>query len=330
VKAVVWTRYGPPEALQLREWSMPVPKEDEVLVKVHATTVCAGDCELRGLRLSLGLRTTVRLLMGLTRPRPRVLGQELSGEVAAVGARVTRFQRGDSVFGTTGWRFGAYAEYACLPEGSAGAALARKPVNMTHAEAATVPVGGLEALHFLRRAGDLRGRRVLINGAGGGIGIPAVQLAKQRGAEVIGVDSPAKSELLRSIGADRVIDYTRSDFTEGGETYDVVFDIAGGHAVGDEARAVREGGRLLLANPPPWARIRSYGIPRKARTEVIVGASRHRAEDLDALTELIGAGRIRAVIDRRFRLDQLPEAHRYFESGRSRGRVVIDILGDDR
>jgi NADPH:quinone reductase-like Zn-dependent oxidoreductase len=323
LRAIVWRRYGPPEGLYLEEVAKPSPRDNELLIRVHATTVAAGDCELRALRFSLGLRLLVRILMGLTKPRPKILGQEFAGEVESVGPRVRRFRAGDPVFGTTGFGFGAYAEYVCLAEDSPGRALAVKPSNMTYEEAAAVPMGGLEAWHFLRRAGDLRGRRVLING--GGIGTFAVQLAKYYGAEVTGVDSAGKLEMLRTIGADHVIDYARDDFTKLGHTYDVIFDIVGKSSFSDGMEALSDDGCYLLGNPGLFTRLRGAASSRKTGKRVIAGASRQPSEDLVALRRLIEEGRIRSVIDRRVPLVDVPEAHRYVDTGAVRGKVVVTV-----
>lgn len=212
MKAVVMTKFGPPEVLQLREVEKPVPKDNEALVKIHATTVFAGDCEMRGLKVPVEFRLPIFVYMSFFRPKPVILGQELAGDIEAVGKAVNRFKAGDPVFAATGFGLGAYAQYRCMPvePGMMGGTLAIKPANLTYAEAAAVPVGGLEALHFDRQANIQSGQRVLINGAGGSIGTMAVQLAQGRGAEVTAVDSTAKLDMLRSIGADHVIDYCSS------------------------------------------------------------------------------------------------------------------------
>jgi NADPH:quinone reductase-like Zn-dependent oxidoreductase len=232
MKAITWTHYGPPEVLQLQEVAAPAPKDGEVLVKIHAAGVTAGDCELRRLQLALGLSLPMRLYVGIGRPRRvTILGQELAGEVAAVGRAVRNFAVGDQVVAATGFGFGAYAEYTCLPaagDSDGGTAtLAPKPPNLTYAEAATLPVGGLEALHFLRRANIRPGESLLINGAGGSIGTLALQLAKHYGAAVTAVDGPGKLTMLRELGADDVVDYTQEDFTKLGKTYDIIFDVVG-------------------------------------------------------------------------------------------------------
>jgi NADPH:quinone reductase-like Zn-dependent oxidoreductase len=326
---VVWTRYGPPEGLRVEDVPKPIPRADELLIKVHATAVTAGDCELRGLRFSIGLRLLVRLTMGLTRPRNKVLGQALAGEVEAVGRDVRAFSAGDPVFGTTGFRFGAYAEYICLPARTRGAALTKKPVNMSYDEAATVPTGGLEALHFLRRVGDLRGRKVLIVGAGGGIGSFALQLAKHFGAEVTGVDRTGKLDLMRAMGADRVVDFTRDEFTRREESYDVIFDVVGKTPLRAGLARLHGTGHYLLGNPGPSTMARGFWISRRGGKKVIQGASHQKTEDIVFLRELIEAGKIRTVIDRRFPLEGVPDAHRYFDAGLACGSVVIYLQGEE-
>jgi len=302
---------------------LPTPRHDEVRIRIRATTVTAGDCELRGLRFSFGLRLLVRMLMGPLRPRRKILGQEFAGEVEAVGTNVQLFKQGDRVFGTTGFRFGAYAEYICLPESSRDRALTTKPANMSYAEAAAVPTGGLEALHFLRKARSLDGKRVLIYGGGGGIGTYAVQLAKFYGAHVTGVDGPEKQDLMRALGADRVIDYTQGDLTPKGGTYDVIFDVVGKSPFSASLASLGVRGDYLLGNPRLSTMVRGLWTSKKGGKKVVFGAATQRSADLVFLRELIEQGKIRSVIDRQFPLEQIPAAHRYFETGHARGKVVI-------
>jgi len=329
VKAIVWTAYGPPDVLQLQEVTKPIPKDNEVLIRVHATTVTAGDCELRNLEFPV-MSFLMRLYIGLIRPtRIIILGQELAGEIEAVGKAVTRFQEGDQVFGATGFHMGAYAEYICLPaepkEGGMAGMLAGKPASMTYDEAAAIPVGGLEALHFLRAANIQRGEHVLINGSGGSIGTAAIQLAKHFGAEVTGVDSMKKLDMLRSAGADHVIDYTQEDFTKNGQTYDVIFDVVGKSSFSRCEKSLKEEGRYLTANPGWSQMMRGQRASKKRGKRVVSGTASRRGEDLAFLKELIEAGRLRTVIDRRYPLEQVAEAHRYVETGQKAGNVVITV-----
>ena len=322
MKAIVWTKYGPPDVLQLREVERPTPKANEVLIRVHATTVTAGDCEMRSLRIPLSLRLPLRMYNGLRRPkRITILGQELAGEIESVGLDVGRRKRGDQVFAATGLDFGAYAEYICLPQEGVEA----KPANMTHEEAAAIPVGGLNALHFLRKASIQSGQTVLINGAGGSIGTIAVQLAKSYGAEVTGIDSTGKLDMLRSIGADHVIDYTQEDFTKSGETYDVIFDLVGKGSFSGGIRSLKEGGTYLLGNSPLSRRVPGRWTSMTGKKKVIGGTASYKPENLVFLKELVEAGKIRTVIDRRYPLDQIPEAHKYVETGQKKGNVVITV-----
>jgi NADPH:quinone reductase-like Zn-dependent oxidoreductase len=326
MKAIVWTKYGPPDGLQLREVEKPIPKDSEVLIRIYASTVTAGDCEARRLEFPLGLGFPVRLYVGLRKPeRVTILGQELAGEIEAVGKDVTLFKEGDQVFAATGIGFGGYAEYTCVPEDPGMGVLATKPANMTYEEAATVPVGGLEALHFLRQGNVQSGTKVLINGAGGSIGTIAIQLAKYYGAEVTGVDSAGKLDMLRSIGADQVIDYTQEDFTKSGEAYDVILDVVGKSPFSGSIRSLSENGFYLLANPGLSHMVRGRWTSMTSSKRVIMGAASHKTADLLFLKELIESGKLRTVIDRRYPLEQTAEAHRYVETGAKKGNVVITV-----
>jgi NADPH:quinone reductase-like Zn-dependent oxidoreductase len=325
MKAIVWTKYGPPDVLKLKEVEKPTPKDNEILVKVHATTVTAGDCELRNLKFSFLLRSLMRLGFGFREPRKEfsILGQEFAGEIESVGKDAKLFKRGDQVFAATEEGFGAYAEYKCLPEEGAVTII---PTNMTYEEVAAVPIGGFNALYFLRKANIQKGQKVLINGAGGSIGTIAVQLAKYFGVEVTAVDSTTKLGMLRSIGADHVIDYTQEDFTKNGETFDVIFDVVGKGSFSRSKRSLKKKGILLLANPKLSLYIRGLWTSMTSSKKVKTGVAKEKTEDLVFLRELIEAGKIKSVIDRSYPLEQIPEAHRYVEKGGKKGNVVITVV----
>jgi 2-desacetyl-2-hydroxyethyl bacteriochlorophyllide A dehydrogenase len=326
MKAIVLTKYGSPDGLQLTKVEKPSPKDNEVLIRVHATTVTAGDSEIRTLKFPIWLMLPIRIYVGFIKPRNFILGQELAGDVEAVGKDVTRFKEGDPVFGTTGFRFGAYTEYTCLPEVGV---LAIKPSNMTYEEAAAVPVAGLEALHFMRKAKIQSGQKVLIVGAGGSIGTIGVQIAKHFGAEVTGVDSTGKLDMLRSIGADHAIDYTQEDFTQSGQTYDVIFDVMGKSSFSGSIQSLKPNGLYLLGgNSGPSQMLRGRWTSMTSSKKVIIGAASPKTEDLVFLKELIEAGKLKAIIDRSYPLEQTVEAHRYVETGEKRGNIVITVAHD--
>ena len=328
MKAIIWTKYGPPEGLQFQEVEKPVPKDDEILIKVHATTVTAGDCEMRRLELPLMLSFPMRLYAGIIRPkRLLILGQELAGEVEDVGAQVKSYKKGDQVFGTTGFGFGAYAEYICLPEepDDTQGALAPKPTNLTYEEAAAVPTAGFEALHFLRKANIQPGNKVLIIGAGGSIGTFSIQLAKYYGAEVTGVDSTEKLDMLRSIGADHVIDYTKGDYTKTGESYDLIIDVVGKGSVSRRLKLLKQNGYYFLAYAGLSHILFSLWTSITSQKKLKIESSSQKKEDLIFLKELIEAGKIKPIIDKRYPLEQISEAHRYAETGAKKGNIVITI-----
>jgi NADPH:quinone reductase-like Zn-dependent oxidoreductase len=313
MKAIVCTAYGSPDVLELREVAKPVPGDHDVLIKVHATTAHRGDVRIRRFDVPRGQRFMARLVLGFTRPKNPILGMELAGVVESVGKDVTLFKPGDEVFGFTGWGLGAYAEYACIREKprksvTKDGMLAMRPANMTLQEAAAgVATGAATALRVLRKANIKVGQKVLIYGASGSVGTYAVQLAKSLGADVTGVCSTANLELVGSLGADHVIDYTRQDFTEGGVTYDVVFDAAG-----------------MLSTSQGKKALKSNGIYLDVHKDSGSGGGGN-PEDLAFLRTLIEAGKVRAVIDRCYRLEEVVEAHRYVEQGHKKGHVVVTV-----
>jgi 2-desacetyl-2-hydroxyethyl bacteriochlorophyllide A dehydrogenase len=322
MKAILCTKYGLPNVLQLGEVKKPTVKDGEVLIKIYATTVTAGDCEIRSFKIKTLLWLPARIYMGLRKPKRPILGMELAGEIESVGKNVKLFKKGDSVFADTGFRFGSYAEYICLPSTNA---MAIKPVNMTYEEAAAVPIGGLNALHFLIKGTIQRGEKVLIYGASGSIGTFAVQIAKCFGAEVTGVCGPTNLKLVKSLGANEVIDYTKEDFTKNGEKYDVIFDTKGTTSFLHIKRSLKEKGRYLSANPRMFDMIIGIWTSITSSKKVILEASSQEAKDLIYLKELIEAGKIKSVIDRRYPLEQIREAHSYVEKGHKKGNVVITL-----
>lgn len=332
MKAAIWTKYGPPDALQIRDVETPVPKVNQVLVKVHAATASTADTEIRRLKLPFLFSIPLRLYLGFTRPaRITILGTEFAGEVLSTGRAVTLYKPGDQVFGYTGLGMGTYAEYLCLSEKPSALAsvMAHKPVNLTYEEAAAVPFGGLEALHALRQANIRPGQKMLIVGAGGSIGTYAVQLARHYGAEVTGVDKPGKLEMLGSIGAAHVIDYTREDFTKRGQIYDVIFDTIGKSPFSRSLKSLKENGTYLNANPGIFGGMRMQWVSKNSSKRVIPWTAGYTVKNLLAVKELIESGVIRPVIDRRYPLEQIVEAHRYVDSGNKKGNVVITVAGND-
>ncbi len=331
MKAAVYRRYGPPDVLHIEDVEKSAPGNNDVLVRIHATTVCAGDVRFRKADPFF-----LRWLNGLSRPKKiTILGMELAGTIEKAGKNVTQLRTGDPVFGSTGLKFGAYAEYACVADGPM---LAKKPDNVTYDEATAVPFGGVSALFFLRKANIQAGQNVLIYGASGSVGTFAVQLAKHFGAHVTGVCSTANLDLVTSLGADEVVDYTREDFSNAGHLYDIVFDTVGKSGFWRSMRSLRRGGIYVQASSVPagagptkilfgllspilgglWASLTGAG-------RVVGGMARAKSGDLSFLMNLAEAGTIRASIDRRYALDEIVEAHRYVEAGHKKGNVVITI-----
>ena len=322
MKAVVYRRYGSPDVLELVDVPKPAPKDDEILIRVLATTVSVADWRARSLSVPPGFGPFARLVFGVFRPRQPILGTELAGEVAAVGKSVRNFKVGDQVFAFPGIGMGAHAEYKSMPENGA---VALKPANLSYEEAAAISFGGTTALHFLRKAKIQRGEKVLVNGASGAVGTAAVQLAKHFGAEVTGVSSTRNLELLKSIGADKVIDYTREDFTRNGETYDVIMDTVGTADLSRTRHSLKEGGRLLLVFGTFGDLLQSGWVSMTSGRKIIAGTSGGSAEDLRFLAALAESGAYKPVIDRRYPLEQIVEAHRYVDAGHKRGNVVITL-----
>ncbi|MGK7379164.1 NAD(P)-dependent alcohol dehydrogenase [Planococcus sp. 1R117A] len=320
MKAMVCTRYGPPEVLELQQLDKPVPKAGEILIKVYASTVTAGDCEIRSFKFPVLLWVPLRLFFGVRKPRLDVLGQEFAGEVEFAGDAQTLFKKGDRVFGATGLKLGAYADFLCLPGSNA---IARIPEGLSFEEAATIPTGGMNALFFLRKARIQAGQKVLIIGAGGSIGTMAVQLAKNSGAEVTAIDSKEKLDMLLSIGTDNVIDYRQEDFTANSETYDVIFDVAGKSPFSKTVNSLKPKGIYLMGNPSLSQMFRRLLPTKKGDRKIIAGAASYKAEDLRYLSKLLAEGRIKPVVDQVFPLEQLRQAHHYVESGAKKGNVVI-------
>jgi NADPH:quinone reductase-like Zn-dependent oxidoreductase len=324
MKAIVCTKYGPPDVLQLKEVKKPAPSDSEVLIKIFATTVTSGDVRIRTATFGRLYWLPARLAMGFRGPRKPILGVDLAGEVEAVGKDVKLFKEGDQVFGSTfDFGSGAYAEYKCLPE---DAVLEIKPANMTYEEAAPVFFGGHTALYYLRQGNIKSGQKVLIYGASGALGTYAVQLARYFGAEVTGVCSTTNLEMVKSLGADKVIDYTKEDFTKSGETYDIIFDTVGKSPFSGCVRSLKEKGFYLRAVHMELSSIvRGLWTSMTTSKKVIGGVAGEKTEDLSFLRELIEAGKINPVIDRRYPLEQIVEAHRYVEKGHKKGNVVITV-----
>ena len=322
MKAIVCTKYGPPEVLQLKEVEKPVPRDNEVRIKIFATTVTSGDSRMRSFTVPLSFWLPARMALGLRKPKKAILGSELAGEIEATGRDVKMFRKGDQVFAYPGHNGGAYAEYICMPENGC---LAIKPSNMTFEEAAAIPFGGNTALHFLRKGNIQSGQKVLIYGASGSVGTFAVQLAKYFGAEVTGICGTTNLELVKSLGTDKVIDYTKGDFTKNGETYDVIFDAVGKSSFSGCMRSLKKEGIYLHAVATPAVMLQMRWASMMSNKKLIGGTAIPETENLIFLKELVEAGKIKPVIDRCYPLEQTAEAHRYVEKGHKKGNVVITV-----
>ena len=327
MKAIVYTQYGPPDVLQLKEVEKPTPRDNEVLIKIYATTVTSGDWRLR--RSSFTDAPTfwlpARIWLGFRKPKRTILGSELAGKIESVGKNVKLFRKGDQVFAFH--VFGTYAEYICLPEEGA---VAIKPANMTYDEASAIPFGASTALFFLRDKGNIQsGQKVLIYGASGSVGTAALQLAKYFGAEVTAVCSTTNLEMVKSLGADEVIDYTKEDFTKTGQTYDIIFDTVGKTSFSLCKSSLKENGLYLLTVFELPQLVQMLWTSMTGSKKVICAIGGQHKDDLIFFKELIEAGRIKSTIDRRYPLEHTAEAHRYVEKGHKKGNVVITLGGDD-
>jgi NADPH:quinone reductase-like Zn-dependent oxidoreductase len=328
MRAIVYTKYGPPEVLQLTEVEKPTPRDSEILIRIHATPVNIGDIWARNFKeisphkftMPFPLWLPSRMYFGFTKPRINILGSEFAGEVEAIGKDVNRFKKGDQVFGYRGQSMGANAEYLCMSEDGL---VAIKPANMTYDEAATVPYGALTALSLLRKVNIQPGQKVLVNGASGGIGSAAVQLARYFGADVTGVCGTPRLDFVKSLGADQVIDYTREDFTKNGKTYDVIFDILGKSSFSRCKNSLTHNGIYLLASFKMKQLFQMLSTSMVGGKKVICALSSESLEDLVFIKELVEAGKIKSIIDRRYPLEQTAEAHRYVEKGYKTGSVII-------
>lgn len=320
MKAVLWRKYGDPDLLEMGKVEKPSPKADEVLIKIHAATVTPGDCEMRRFDMHILFWLPLRLYMGIFRPKRPILGMELAGEIEEVGSEVRNFKNGDHIIAGTGIGFGAYAEYKCV---KASAFIALKPKNMDFSEAATIPTGANNALHYIRLAKIQKGQKILIIGAAGCFGTYAVQLAKMHEAEITAIDSTNKLESIRSLGADHVIDYTQEDFTENGNSYDVIFDIAGKNSVSKNMKSLKKGGRYILATP--WVKQVLQGIwsARTSGKKFIYSLAKENSKDLEYIKELVEKYQLKAVIDKRFYLHEMAAAHKHVEKGDKIGHVSI-------
>jgi NADPH:quinone reductase-like Zn-dependent oxidoreductase len=323
MKAITYSNYGPPDVLQLKDVEKPVPKDDEVLIKVQAAEATKSDCEMRSFRYSVKwFWLPLRIALGVRKPRRQILGGYFAGEIESLGKDVTRFSAGDQVFGAAQLRLGAYGEYVALP---ASYTIVPKPSNMSFAEASAVPLGGLNALHFMRRARIQAGEKVLINGAGGSIGAHGVQIAKSMDAEVTAVDSTIKEEMLRRIGADHFIDYTKEDFAGSGQTYDVIFDMVPGSSYTACIKALKPNGRYLSGNPRISVMLRSVFTTRFTDKTARFAFAGETKTELLILKEMIEAGTIGSIVDRVFPMEQAADAHRRVDTEQRLGAVAIAI-----
>lgn len=317
MKAAVCTSYGKPEVLQLKEIEKPTPKEDQILLKIHSSSVTSGDARIRRAD-----PYAIRFIFGFKRPRKSVLGVVVAGEVESIGSKVSKFKVGDKLFGTTGMSFGAHAQYQCISEDGT---LAVIPENISYDEAAAIPFGGTAAIYFLRKANIQKGQKILIYGASGALGTMAIQLAKEYGAEVTAVCSGSNKEMVSSLGADKVVDYTKEDFTKNGEMYDIIFDTVGKSSFSAGMKSLKKKGVMLLASADTGVMLRAAISSIFGSKKVISGVIKETAEDMQFFKKLIEAGKLKAVIDKVYSLEQIAMAHAYVDKGHKKGNVIIKM-----
>ena len=325
MKTIVCTKYGAPEVLQMKETKKPTPKSNEVLIKVNAVTVTLYDCWGRSGTAPPGFLLLNRLVSGIRKPKHPILGTELSGEIEAVGNEVKRFKVGDQVFAFNGMNTGCYVEFICFPENGM---VTQKPSNITFEEAAAIPYGGLTALHFLRAANIQKGQKVLIFGASGGVGSFAVQIAKYFGAEVTGVCSTKKLEFVKSLGADKVFDYTKEDFSKSGVQYDVIFDTIGKSPFSGSKKSLKKEGYYIFATFGLLRVFRLLWLKLTSNKKVRLGVVEEKIDEFNFLKVLVETGKLRVIIDKQFPFDQIVEAHRYAESRQAQGKIVVTVEHD--
>jgi NADPH:quinone reductase-like Zn-dependent oxidoreductase len=326
MKTIVYTKYGPPEVLQFKNAEKPVPKENEILIKVKATTVTAADIRARSFTVPLSVWVLARIVLGVRRPKNEILGMELAGEVESAGKEVTRFKKGDRIFAASLGGSGTYAEYKCLPEDGP---VSIKPSNLSFGEAAAIPIGASAALFHLEKADIQKGQKVLVYGASGSVGSYAVQIAKYLGAVVTGVCSTTNLELVKSLGADKVIDYTTEDFSSEGETYDVIFEAVNKSSFSACMKSLKKGGTYINVTVPLpdvrmlWTKLTS------SKKIILAQNSRENAETLNFLKELVETGELKVVVDRYYEFEEVVEAHRYVEKGHKKGNVIINVAHNE-
>ncbi|MFK7863146.1 MAG: NAD(P)-dependent alcohol dehydrogenase [Pseudohongiellaceae bacterium] len=322
MKAIHCTAYGTPEVLQLKETDKPKPAEGEILIRIAATSITSGDCEMRTSTMHPTMYLFFRLFLGLTKPRKPILGMYFSGTVEQLGSEVTRFSIGQDVFGTTGFTMGTNAEYVSVP---AKNSIISKPPSVSHLDAAATPIGAWNALHFMKLAKLQAAESILIFGAGGAIGTFAIQLAKMAGATVTAVDSAAKLSMLTETGADHVIDYEKEDFTEAENQYDVIFDVVGKSPYAKSLRRLNPGGRYILANVGFTPMLRGFWTTKTSDKTVISAMAKETQKELEEISKMLVNGVLHPVVDRTFTLEEIPDAHRYLDSGKRKGNIVAEI-----